>query len=66
MKRRALFAYVIPGIKYPVNETFLANLFDRFHRVPTKAGAARTPNVRERQKRLINLQQTQNDRPISY
>ena len=26
------------GIKYPVNEAFLVNPFDKFHRVPTKAG----------------------------
>ena len=49
------------GIKYPLNETFLVNVFDKFHRVPTKPGADRIPKGTERQKRLINLQQVPND-----
>ena len=35
--------------------------FDKFHRVATKLGAARTPKVTERQKRLIKLQQIRDD-----
>ena len=35
--------------------------FDKFHRVATKPGAARTRKVRERQKRLIKLQQIRDD-----
>ena len=35
--------------------------FDKFHTVATKPGAGRTPKVTERQKRLIKLQQAQDD-----
>ena len=35
--------------------------FDKFHTVATKPGAARTPKVTERQKRLIKLQQIRDD-----
>ena len=35
--------------------------FDKFHTVATKPGAGRTPKVTERQKRLIKLQQVQDD-----
>ena len=36
-------------------------IFDKFHTVTTKPGAGRTPEVTERQKRLIKLQQVRND-----
>ena len=36
-------------------------IFDKFHTVATKSGAGRTPKVTERQKRLIKLQQVQDD-----
>ena len=35
--------------------------FDKFHTIATKPGAGRTPKVTERQKRLIKLQQVQDD-----
>ena len=35
--------------------------FDKFHTVATKPGAGRSPKVTERQKRLIKLQQVQDD-----
>ena len=35
--------------------------FNKFHTVATKPGAGRTPKVTERQKRLIKLQQVQDD-----
>ena len=35
--------------------------FDKFHTVPTKPCAVRTPKVTERQKRLIKLQQVRGD-----
>ena len=35
--------------------------FDKFHTVATKPGAGRTPKGRERQKRLIKLQQVRDD-----
>ena len=35
--------------------------FDKFHSIATKPGAGRTPKLTERQKRLIKLQQVQDD-----
>ena len=36
-------------------------IFDKFHTIAMKPGAGRTPKVTERQKRLIKLQQIQDD-----
>ena len=39
----------------------MVKLFDKFHTVATKPGAGRTPKVTKHQKRLIKLQQVQDD-----